>query len=83
VALARMGHERAAREIVRDLRAWDRGQRTLAVAAAGRARLGAAREIIAAMRGDERRADPHAVEEALGALDAARRQPAGHAEPRR
>jgi hypothetical protein len=38
------------------------------VAAAGRARLVAARERILAMRGDELRADPHAVDEALAAL---------------
>jgi HEAT repeat protein len=68
VALARMGHERAAREIVRELDAWDRDRRTLAVAAAGRARLTAARERIAAMRGDAERADPHAVDEALAVL---------------
>ena len=68
VALACMGHERACREIVRDLGAWDRDKRTLAVAAAGRARLEAARGAIIAMRGDERSADPHAVEEALARI---------------
>lgn len=68
VALARMGHERAAREIVSELDSWDRDRRTLAVAAAGRARLAAARERIAAMRGDDRRADPDAIEEALAAI---------------
>jgi len=68
VALARMGHERAAADILRDLRARDRDRRTLAVAAAGRARLGAAREILLSMRGDAQRADPSALEEALAAL---------------
>jgi HEAT repeat protein len=68
VALARMGHERACREIVSELESWDRDRRTLAVAAAGRARLEAARDRIAAMRGDAGRADPHAVDEALRAL---------------
>lgn len=68
VALARMGHERACSEIVRELDAWDRDRRTLAVAAAGRAHLTAARERIAAMRGDAERADPHAVAEALVVL---------------
>jgi HEAT repeat protein len=68
VALARMGHERACREILRELGDRDRDVRTLAVAAAGRAHLVAARERILAMRGDERRADPHAVDEALSAL---------------
>jgi HEAT repeat protein len=69
VALARMGHERAGREIVRDLTSWDKSRRTLAVAAAGRARLTAAREIIARMRGDDSLADPYAVDEALEALE--------------
>ncbi|MEZ4308255.1 MAG: hypothetical protein R3F14_09450 [Polyangiaceae bacterium] len=50
VALARMGHERAVREIVTELASWDREKRTLAVAAAGRARLTSARDAIAAMR---------------------------------
>ncbi|WP_437956993.1 HEAT repeat domain-containing protein [Sorangium sp. So ce119] len=71
VALARMGHERAVREILSELGAWDRHRRTLAVAAAGRARLEAARATIAAMRGDERKADQGAVEEALAAIASA------------
>jgi HEAT repeat protein len=69
VALARLGHERAAKEILRELGDRDRDVRTLAVAAAGRARLGAARAAITAMRGDAERADPDAVTEALAALD--------------
>jgi HEAT repeat protein len=68
VALARMGHERAAQAILRELGSWDRDQRTLAVAAAGRARLAAARPVIVAMRGDEARADQEAVDEALRVL---------------
>jgi HEAT repeat protein len=68
VALARMGHTRACQQIVRELDAWDRDRRTLAVAAAGRARIAAARDRITAMRGDAQRADPHAVDEALEAL---------------
>ncbi len=68
VALARMGHERASQEIVRELGSWDRDRRTLAVAAAGRARLAAAHALIAAMRGDAARADPGAVDEALASL---------------
>ncbi|WP_437875991.1 HEAT repeat domain-containing protein [Sorangium sp. So ce513] len=71
VALARMGHERAVRDILSELGAWDRHRRTLAVAAAGRARLQAARPAIAAMRGDDRKADQGAVEEALAAIAAA------------
>jgi len=68
VALARMGHERARREILRELGDRGRDGRTLAVAAAGRAQLEAARDPIAAMKGDPTRADPNAVEEALAAL---------------
>ena len=68
VALARMGHERACREILRELGDRDRGVCSLAVAAAGRARLAAARERLLALKGDARRADPDAVDEALAAL---------------
>lgn len=68
VALARMGHERASREILSELGSWDRDRRTLAVAAAGRARLEAARPLITAMRGDAARADPSAVDEALASF---------------
>jgi hypothetical protein len=70
VALARMGHERARSKIVGDLGAKSRDRRTLAVAAAGRARLLGARPLIEAMRGDESRAEQHAVAEALEALAA-------------
>jgi hypothetical protein len=42
----------------------------MAVAAAGRAGMVAARDAIAAMRGDPSRADPGAVDEALEALEA-------------
>lgn len=68
VALARMGHERASSRIVRDLGSRSRDRRTLAVAAAGRSRLLCARSLIEAMRGDETRAEPEAVKEALQAL---------------
>lgn len=71
VALARMGDERAIREILKELGSWDRHRRTLAVAAAGRARLAEARKPISAMVGDARQADPHAVEEALAAITSA------------
>ncbi len=69
VALARMGHARARQQILRELQSWSRDRRTMAVAAAGRAHLIEAREEIAAMGGDERRADPTAVREALDLLD--------------
>ena len=71
VALARMGHSAPAGRILRELAARDRDVRTLAVAAAGRARLAGAREPILAMRGDVARADPAAVSEALAALHTA------------
>ncbi len=70
VALAQLGDARAVELILRGLTAWSRDSRTLAVAAAGRARLRAARPTIAAMRGNAMRADPHAVEEALALIDA-------------
>jgi hypothetical protein len=68
IALARLGDERASRAILRRLRAWNRDTRTLAVVAAGRARLAAARQAILEFRGDPGRADPEAVEEALARL---------------
>lgn len=71
VALARLGDPRAKKLIWRGLRAWTRESRTLAVAAAGRARLVEARAQIEAMRGQPERAAPEAVEEALQLLDEA------------
>jgi len=68
VALARLGDERARGAILRGLDAWSRDARTLAVAAAGRARLAAARPRLLEMRGKPERAEPSAVEEALAAL---------------
>lgn len=68
-ALAQMGHERARREIIRELGSWQRDKRTLAVAAAGRARIAEARALILSMQGDDSRADPNAVREALAAID--------------
>lgn len=74
VALARLGDARARRGIIRGLSAWTRDARTLAVAAAGRARLEEARSALEAMRGDGARADPDAVEEALAQLGPGTRQ---------
>lgn len=71
VALARMGNERAIREILAELASWDPGKRTLAVAAAGRARIAAAREALRAMRDAPEKVDPDAVEEALRAIERA------------
>ncbi|AKT36162.1 HEAT repeat domain-containing protein [Chondromyces crocatus] len=74
VALARMGDPRAEQEILRELRARDRDRRTLAVAAAGRARLRSAEALLVSMRGDAGAADPDAVEEAIAALALDRRK---------
>ena len=73
-ALARLGNERARTAILRGLSAWSRETRNAAVLAAGRAGLEAAREPIARMQGDDQRADPETVAEALAALSS---EPAG------
>jgi len=72
VALARLGDGRQRRWILSELTSWDRERRTLAAAAAGRARLAEARPLLEAMRGDAGRADPEAVELALDELEANR-----------
>jgi HEAT repeat protein len=69
VALAAMGHPRGEKWLLGELGAWTRERRGLAVAAAERARLAAARPLLEAMRGDPARADQDAVERALNALD--------------
>jgi len=69
VALARLGDVRARGHILRGLSSWSRAARTRAVAAAGQARLEAARPRLLEMRGDDTRADPESVSEALRALD--------------
>lgn len=68
VALARLGDGRAQRDILKGLRAWNRDARTLAVVAAGRARLIGARQQLMKMRerGD---AEPDALAEALRLLE--------------
>lgn len=71
VALAKMKHPRAIAEVLKDLRSASYDKRTLAVAAAGRAEIEEAREIIRGMQGQERRAHPSAVEGALESLDKA------------
>ncbi len=68
-ALARMNHPRATAAILSDLGALSRHTRTLAVAAAGRARLTAARAKLLAMRGHAKRADPAAVDSAIAEID--------------
>jgi hypothetical protein len=69
VALARLGDERARQQILRGLSSWSRDTRAQAVAAAGLARLEAARPRLLEMRADERTADLRSVDEALLALD--------------
>ncbi len=68
-ALARMGDARACEEILRDLGSMSHHKRTLAVAAAGRARLERARSLIVAMKGKPARAAQSAVDSALTMLD--------------
>jgi hypothetical protein len=68
VALAQLGDVAAQRFILRGLHSWSRDTRTLAVAAAGNARLIQARAVIEAMRGDPTRAEPDSVETALELL---------------
>lgn len=69
VALAKLGDARARAAILRDLGAWSRDARTLAVAAAGRAGLREARGRIESMRDRPRSAEPEAVSEALRLLE--------------
>jgi HEAT repeat protein len=68
VALAQLADPRATAWIEGELGAWNRQRRTLAVAAAGRAKLLTVRPIIEAMRGRPARADQHAVEQALAQM---------------
>jgi HEAT repeat protein len=69
VALARLGDEQARSAILRGLSAFTRDARTIAVAAAGRARLPEARAILRRMTPAQ--ADPDTVAEALAELEAA------------
>lgn len=71
VSLALLGDERARGRITSDLNAWSRNRRTMAVVAAGKAKILEARESIERMQGNERMADQDAVQEALQALDKA------------
>ena len=68
IALAKLGDRRAVDAILRDLSSWNRDTRTLAVVAAGRARVAEAIPLLESMRGQARRAEPEAVEEALREL---------------
>jgi len=79
VSLGRLGHARARSRIIRELSSFWHDRRTLAVVAAGRARLVEARALIEAMRGDERQADTDAVALALEQLGAEEALPAPEA----
>lgn len=68
VALARLGDEQAKTAILRGLSAFTRDARTIAVAAAGRARITEARAILSKMTPAQ--ADPETVAEALAELEA-------------
>jgi HEAT repeat protein len=70
VALARLGDAQAKAAILRGLSAFTRDARTIAVAAAGRARLREAYPILRGMTPAQ--ADPETVAEALAELEAAR-----------
>ena len=69
VALARLGDPHAKAVILRGLGAFTRDARTIAVAAAGRARLREARSILRGMTAAQ--ADPETVAEALAELETA------------
>jgi hypothetical protein len=69
VALARMGDERSKKNILSELSARSFERRTLAVSAAGRARLAEAKPLIEAMKGQPERAEPEAVDTALSLID--------------
>ncbi len=68
VALARLGDAQAKAAILRGLSAFTRDARTIAVAAAGRARISEARPILRGMTPAQ--ADPETVAEALAELEA-------------
>jgi len=65
IALARLGHERARAEILADLASWRRETREAAVVAAGRARLGEARDVLENLVAQGGSVDAALVREAL------------------
>jgi len=68
VALCWLGHPRAVAWVLGDLRARSRERRALAIAAAGRARLEAARSILLELKRQPELTDAEAVDEALARL---------------
>jgi HEAT repeat protein len=67
IALARMGHPRATGEILNDLESGRGETKAAAVVAAGRARIAAAREKVAGLRGGDE-VDPQLVADAIAKL---------------
>lgn len=72
VALARLGDDRAKKYILAELRAGTVERRTLAVSAAGRARMLEAKGLLVAMKDRPDRAEPSAIDAALQLLDGIR-----------
>lgn len=70
IALARLGHARARADILRELRAFSRDKRTMAIAAAVHANLHEARPALLRMQDQPRLADPAVVADALEKLGA-------------
>ncbi len=68
VALGRLGHERAIREILGDLRSSNRDKRAVAIVAAGDAKIAQARAVLEALRDRPEEADQDAVAAALAKL---------------
>ena len=71
VALVRLRDRRAIDLVLADLRGRSFSRRMLAIGIAGRAALAEARESIEALRRDPTLADPEAIDDALGRIDAA------------
>jgi HEAT repeat protein len=68
VALLQLGHPRALGWVLGDLRSLSRERRTLAIAAAGRGKVEAARGLLEQLKGRAPAAEAEAVQEALAAL---------------
>lgn len=69
IALARLGHPRAKGDILRELRSFSRDKRTMAVVAAGQARLLEARPELERMQDKPHLADPGLVGDVLSKLE--------------
>jgi HEAT repeat protein len=71
VALARLGDERAVAQILKGLSSWSRALRAQAVAAAGQAKLQAARPRLMQLEREDRRLDRRSLAEAIASIDGA------------